>query len=107
MLREILKLDASRSFTIASIICLSGFGLWLVFLAAIGFYYDMVPSDALDYMAGKARTVRWVNEAIFGFPVERFYTWCSLLAGLATCSFTLYSAFQLRPSTHDSKDRNG
>ena len=102
----LLKLSESRRFTIASIVGVSGFGLWLLFLAAIGFYYGMVPSDAFDHMTGQPRIVRWLDEAICGVPIERFYSWSSLLAGLAVCACAMYSAWHLPAPTHESNTRN-
>ncbi len=101
-----LRWSASRRVVILSIVSVGGFGLWLLFLAVIGFHYGMVPSDALNRMAGRPQIIRWLDEAVFGIPVEHFYSWCSLISGLAICAIATYSALHLPPSTHDSKTRD-
>ncbi|MGI8603198.1 MAG: hypothetical protein ACR2OZ_09375 [Verrucomicrobiales bacterium] len=102
-MNALLKWASSRRVAIAGVVGLSGLGVWCLFLAAIGFHYDMVPADALDHMRGRTRIIRWVDEAIFGLPVAIFWNWCSLLGGLAICAFTIYAAYQLQTSTHDFK----
>jgi hypothetical protein len=53
-----------------SVVALGGAGLWLIFLAAIGFHHRIVPSAALDRIAGRPEVIRWLDEATLGISVE-------------------------------------
>ncbi|MDQ3621077.1 MAG: hypothetical protein M3463_01095 [Verrucomicrobiota bacterium] len=106
MLNGLLKWKPPRRLGIAANIILGTFGVWLLFLAAIGFRYGMVPSDALDHMTRKLTILRWTDEAVLGIPIAQFWSWCSLLGGLVICAYTIYSATQALASTRDFDSRN-
>jgi hypothetical protein len=86
---------SERFITIAAAVIAGGFAAWLLFLSAIGFHHDMVPSNALAQMFGQLIVIGPLDESILGIPVARFYSWAALLGGLAACGLTAYLVRQL------------
>jgi hypothetical protein len=107
-LYQLLKEFSERHARLVYGVSITMFGLWSAWflaLAGIGFWTGMVPTDAIDRMTGQPVVCRWLDEAVLGIPVSDFYTWSSLLAGIACLVYTVYCVREFRSVMSSAQTR--
>ena len=92
----------SRHVCLAAAVVCGVFGICCLLLAVIGAQKGMVPTDAIAQLFGRPILIRFLDEAILGIPVARFYIGCSLVAGLSGCGLAIHFGKRMRSARRSS-----